>query len=775
MERYAHLKKILYEDSKKDKIKFLRNLLEILFEPVEIPEEQEQVYAKGILYICCWVLMPKSSIKVLPAEFQQINSLLDTDTSDLLNDFFGLFSKNYKNLSLIIRNDTLLSLALTISPQNKDFLSILQAKDCIPPLLWLLTYSPDHLKLASSFLPLAISKPNGVNELIQAFARGDNSFKLKNLATKVLKSLPSNNKTYYLENVIPQMIEIITEFECDLYVENILEQVLNSFLQSYSQIFLNVLENVEKKLDVDQIVKLYRVLIQTTPSHKVVLYRVSKKFVFFMNLFEFVCFLPLQIKKDIFVIFVQFFCYWEESVVSFIDYADNPLFLYRFCLSDQGKLVFDEITERKYSENFEKIQGMYEKNITKTQKIKEKIVKNNENNEKKAEEPDLIKTYDSLAQLIQMLSDNHGGSTTISSIFVGLLKKHEESPSFSIIYLINFMLLSLDPIFLINLPAQIQDFLVKTLNSQDEKLILISLQILLHSIPGNYDKTFYLLISPQIIEFSHSKTPEISEISTKVNNLISFHLQTPFSPSVHKKTSYSQILSDIDSSESYVSAIALHKLSLVLRNFSVIPWDSLSKQLTKDVFVFGELLKCYLIGLHQATVEGLEDLFINFEVSESFEVKSRILEILFFWVKKGVLKFLDKVLNFLDFVFLHETDENLKNGALMIAAEGIKKLKTGNFRILPRLIYNVLGIIRLGTSRLASNAEILQTTGAALVVINKIVKYSDFSHLEEYWKEIVAVVDVFDGYYKKTDNVRILLNNLQRNINVKKSVIEELL
>ena len=87
----------------------------------------------------------------------------------------------------------------------------------------------------------------------------------------------------------------------------------------------------------------------------------------------------------------------------------------------------------------------------------------------------------------------------------------------------------------------------------------------------------------------------------------------------------------------------------------------------------------------------------------------------------------------------------------------------------------MLGIIRLGTSRLASNAEILQTTGAALVVINKIVKYSDFSHLEEYWKGIVAVVDVFDGYYKKIDNVRILLNNLQRNINVKKSVIEELL
>ena len=253
--------------------------------------------------------MPKTSIKVLPSEFTRVYSLLDTDTSELLPLFFSKFEESYKELPLVICNDTLISLCLTIPVYNSNFFSILNAGHCIPPLLWLLTYSPDHLKLASAFLPEAISKANGINEFLLAFGRGDNTFKLKNLAIKILKSVPINNKIQYLQKVIPQMILIITEYKCDVYIENILENALNFLLEKNPEILLQILNEMEKTISVDELVKLYQILSQSTPPHNIILFRISSNFILYLNLFEYLCDHVLDIKNKLLRLLNQFFGY----------------------------------------------------------------------------------------------------------------------------------------------------------------------------------------------------------------------------------------------------------------------------------------------------------------------------------------------------------------------------------------------------------------------------------------------------------------------------------
>ncbi len=178
MERFEKILEIL-SNPKQDKINFLSQLLDNLFTTSDIPESQESTYKKAILYITCWILLPQTSIPSLPPEFSSVYSLLDTDTSSLLSKFYEKFKESYDDLSEIICNDTLLTICLTIPSYNEQFFSFLRAEHCISPLMWLLTYSPGHLKLASEMLPRAISKKGGVKELLECFARGDDSWKLK--------------------------------------------------------------------------------------------------------------------------------------------------------------------------------------------------------------------------------------------------------------------------------------------------------------------------------------------------------------------------------------------------------------------------------------------------------------------------------------------------------------------------------------------------------------------------------------------------------------------
>lgn len=719
--RYEKICQILAEE-KKDKLDFLNRLLEITMVSGEICEKEEPVFAKAILYLTCWIVMPCTSVKVLPSEFITIFSMLDADTSSLLPLFFERLIGNYCGLSDIICNDTLISLCLTVPHHGTELLMALRAEHCIPPLLWLLTYSPQHLKLASSLLPIAISKQNGVNELILAFGRGDDSYKLKNLAIKVLKSTPVHQKSQYLTNVIPQMVSILGQYKCDNFVENIIQESLTHLLEKYPDILLQILKDTEKKLSLDELVKFHQILTQATPPHPIILFRVSLNFDLYLNLFEYLAEKPLELKSKLNKLLVQFFAYWEEAVISLVDFIEKPSCEFTFTEAEDGKIFVKE--EAKVGK--------------------------------------CIEVFDCISKLIELIAESNVAVKVNSKFFSVLLSKYNEDSEFWVVYFINYMLSNLEPIFLVSLEIHVQAFLEKSLSSDDEKLNLISLQILCQSLAKNFDSHFLIKISPQVIQLKNSPNETISKIALQVNDQISKLLISNNAISeVLEKNQFSQILEDLGCKEDYISAISAYRVSLNIPAMDKVPWGHFHSQLHRNLFVFGEIVKCYLAGLRRNPVEGLEELFLQFEISD-LETQSRVIEVLFQWVRTGRLieKYDEKLMRFLNEVIENAQSMELKNGAMVVVGKVLKRVKTGSYKYLAELINAILNILKSSNSKMLTQQPISELTTSALLVLAKVFKYSYLDHYKSYLPEILSTLKIFDFYYKSDDNIRVLLNNV---------------
>lgn len=728
MERYLRLCEILFGD-KTDQVQFLEKLIEVLFLPGEVQEKEEASYGKGIMYVICWVLMPQTTVPV-PEEFKTVNGLLKSDTSCLVGKFFSSFQDTYKNLASIIRNDTLISVSLTVHPYNQELLSVLSAEDCIPSLLWLLTYSREHQKLSSQWLPAAISKPSGVETLIQTISKGDNTFKLKDLCIKILKTTPVHNKDTYLQSVVGQMIQIISDYAYDEYVQKIIEQVLNYFLIKFPQKVLNLIESYEESFDLEGFVKFFGTMVQFMPPSQLILYRISQGFEIYMNLYEFLCRTPLKLKSELEALLVQFFGYWKESIGDLMEYIELNVYKHSFKIMDNGRLSMESVDEEVRS----------------------------------------IQKYDNIGLLIGYLSSSRIGIQFCSDLFSNLLYRYDSHSQFWVIYFINYMLSTIEPVFLVNLPSQVQDFLYTALTSDDPKLNAISLEILAHSIPGNYENAFLLKISPKVIQLSNTRAEETSKIAEKVNKLISSHfLSSPVletHPNPSSTPNLTQILSDLSSPEAYICAISLHKLSLSLKSLKAIPWSYLHEQLNKETYVFDKLLKCYVVSLNLKPLQGLEELFIQFETNEII-AQSRILEILFHWIKQTQCfePFLDKNMKFLMRVVRDYSDTMIVNGAVVVISQIIKKIKFGSYSYLPDIISFSVSVIKASNSSLVCGTRISESTASALLLLYKIVKHSYYKHYEIYMAEILDAINIFDSYYKLQDNTKTLLSNLKALIN----------
>lgn len=733
MERFEKLKQILNKP-KENKIEFLQDLIEVVIDDGEIDESQEPLYKKGILYLTSWILLPQTSISALPEDFLKILSLLDTDTSSLLPIFYTKFEKKYQNLSKIICNDTLVAIGLTIPIYGEKFLELLNSEDCISPLLWLLTYSPSHLKLASEYLPIAISKPYGINELIESFSKGDNTYKLKNLLIKILKLTPKTNKTQYLLQVLPQMVLIITEYKCDLIVENILEHVLNHFIIRTPEVFLQMYEKVEEKLKADQRVKLFRILMQFVPPHVVVLYEIAKRFRFFMEFYEYLARSCLEIKGQVVAMLGQFFLYWQEVPLMFVEYSENLVASNKFTDNADGSISF----------------------------------------EKHESQLNPMDHLNHLSALLEHFANSSGSSKILSSIFSCLLAHFSESSSFSITYLVNYMLENLEPIFLISLTSEVQSFLEKTLILEDDKMLGLSLQIISHSIQNTPDKNFLLRISPRLIQLSKHENQLISELVQEIDKKISLVLkETNEIISQNLQDIDKKILEDLNSQEAYICGIGLYRLSLKLQSLNIIPWDLLDIHIGKDPFVFGELALCYKKALCIKPLEGLAHIFKTFSEA-SLENKSKIFEILFVWIRgQKHLENTHKILmSFLIGQISHNNDDMVKDGALVIIGKIVKKLGPGFHLYINDVVCEAVACIKLSNSRITSGGEIYKSTASGILVLEKVVKYCYADHVEPYLSEIAGVIQIFRGLYKGNDSLSVLAGNLEYEIQKRK--LEEL-
>lgn len=141
-------------------------------------------------------MLPPINPPPLPQELIVLRNQLRSETSILIPILFQKLIDTYikQNLPeayrILLYNDTLISVALLVPKYCTQFLSVLLAEDCIPSLLWILTYS-QHAPIAIQLLPRAIVKEEGVRELIITFGKGDNKAKLRNLAVKVLSTPPA--------------------------------------------------------------------------------------------------------------------------------------------------------------------------------------------------------------------------------------------------------------------------------------------------------------------------------------------------------------------------------------------------------------------------------------------------------------------------------------------------------------------------------------------------------------------------------------------------------
>ncbi|OMJ69272.1 hypothetical protein SteCoe_33043 [Stentor coeruleus] len=733
MERFEKLKQILSKP-KENKIEFLQDLIEVVIDDGEIDETQESFYKKGILYLTSWILLPQTSISALPEDFLKILSLLDTDTSSLLPLFYAKFEQKYENLSKIICNDTLVAIALTIPNYGEKFLHLLNSDDCISPLLWLLTYSPSHLKLASEYLPIAISKPYGINELIDSFSKGDNTYKLKNLLIKILKLTPKTNKNQYLLQVLPQMVLIITEYKCDLIVENILEHVLNHFIIRTPELFLKMYDKVEEKLKADQRVKLFRILMQFVPPHVVVLYEIAKRFRFFVEFYEFLAGGCLEIKGQVLAMLGQFFLYWQEASLMFVEYSENLTSTYKFTDLADGSITF----------------------------------------EKQEAQLNPMDHLNHLSSMLEHFANCSGSSKILSSIFSCLLIHFSESSSFSITYLVNYMLENLEPIFLISLTSEVQHFLEKTLISEDDKMLGLSLQIISQSMQNNPDKSFLLRISSRLLQLSKHENQFISQISQEIDKKISLILmKTTEIIGENPQDIDKKILEDLESQEAYICGIGLYRLSLNLQSLSIMPWELLDRHIGKDPFVFGELALCYKKALSFKPLEGLAHIFKKF-AEASLENKSKILEILFVWIRgqKHIENFHKILMGFLMGQVSPNNDDMVKDGALVIIGKIVKKLGPGFHLYINDVVCEAVACIKLSNSRIASGRDAYKSTASGILVLEKVVKYCYADHVDPYLPEIAGAIQIFRGLYKKNDSLSVLAGNLEYEIQKRK--LEEL-
>lgn len=719
MERFEKITEIL-SDPKQDQLNFLNQLLDHIFIQTEIPEAQESTYKKAILYITCWILLPQTSIPSLPSEFSSIISLLNTNASSLLPKFFENFQASYENLPEIICNDTLLTICLTISEYNEKIFSFLRAEHCISPLMWLLTYSPSHLKLASEMLPRAICKKGGVKELLECFARGDDSWKLKNLCIKILKKTPRTGKKEYVELVVEQVVEIMTQYNCDKIVESAMEDVSNYYLQNFPDSVLPYIKKFSSGcLNASQIVKFFRIFAQYLPPNYLILFGISDFFGFFVELWMHVHGTVLQIRNEILTIFVQFFVYWEYAGENFVQFLEGGLRQYVFLENSNSEIEFIKA------------------------------------------QPETIENFSSLFSLFTHFSEVSGASLIFPKIFSSLLENFTKGQNSNLLSCLSYILETIEPIFLVNMPKNIENLLKNCIMSENEELTLIILQILLYTPQDQLTKDFWLQVSPKVINAKNSENPEIADLGSQINEKISKVFQnstTQPDPIVQKPDeSWSE---ELDSKEAYLNAIGLHKLSLTAKENTDIPWKKLQIMLEKEDFVFGELLKCYIKLLEIQGDAGISELIQSYHNGVD-GVKLRVLEILFFWAKnsKNALKFSDRVLTFLNQISSQSANDEIIDGSLVVTAQLVRRLKSSFFPYIGNYLHNILNTLSLCNSRLTTKQDLPKHISSSLVLLRKLLKHCPAT--EDYLNDLTTVIKTFKSLYSNSNtNLSILLHNV---------------
>ncbi|CAG9327009.1 unnamed protein product [Blepharisma stoltei] len=737
---YEKLSKVLGSD-KSNKLDFLEKIIECVFQDYDcLPEEFEAQFSKSVVYLLCWILLPRIDPPPLPQDLLILRSQLDIDTSSLSSILYSKLIETYnkpgipETYKILLYNDTLISISLLIPKFNTEFLSVLLASDSIPPLLWILTYT-QYASIAIQLLPRAIIKKDGVKELINSFGKGDNKDKLKNLAVKVLTSPPNKwteiPRDEYVRNICDQAVDLMINHKCDAYVDSILSETANILLNNYPDevlnLFLRHIMITPGEIESKMICLEY--LMKYNPPHRLILYHVSNNFAFFMNAYEYLQgYKALLVNSTVNSIMLQFFKYWPEASHQLYDYVSQPDHLWSFTINDDGQ-VFAIDT---------------------------------------APDPiEKIDFYNKITNLIELLSSSPLSEKACADLFSMLLQRFNESSPLDSVYLIVYMVQNLGQERLLMHPKHMSFFLTKMLDSQDPSILEITLTILSMSLAGVSfsieDKSFLIQISPKVIDLTSHQNLEIKQLAGAVNSMISQAISQS-TIEVTKDDKYADIYKDLSSKKPYERALGLFRISTLIKNQEIeIPWSAIENAIEdEDTFVFGNLVKAYMSLFtvkRELTLQRLKTVYRQASVLSKEKIMEIIYQLIRMMQDKTILVE-SSLFVWMISLFSTEEDEMLRNGIMSVIAELVKYGKGGISGGFSFVMRSALNSVKISSARVQSAQPVDGLLVSALKLIAKAVKHVPIEILQDDIQDIHDSVHILEQFYKKDDNISILIKSI---------------
>ena len=698
----------LLNSNKEKPSEFLKQLVPLVFTATD-----ESLVSKAVTYLVSWLLMPSlDKLPPLPSNLVSLHQKLKTSTSDVLPLYFHHFLEAYPkslepSIKAILYSDTVLALVLMIDNYSEEALSSLEARDCIPPLLWILTYS--QTKKAIHMLPKAITKPKGVKEIIEAFGRGDDKQQLKVMCTKVLSSPPKFYSQKYFLNIAQQILEMLLHSQCDLYTKDILSRTLSNIMQKETQVASLVTSQLEfnSQKTLDKTLECLEVLSAKEPPAQRILEIIYCNFTLLVTLQVFLeNYKAVYIKEPLKKVLIQFFRYHNTAASSLVKFIQDPVFPYSFQVNEKGKVLYTN-----HPQNLDPLDAVV-----------------------------------GICNFLSQLQDSSLSKKCAEQVFSELLSEFKDNKP-EVTAAILHMAQNIEVPQLVSNPTHLKNFLKTMLNREDTQTIAGTLSILTYLLSGDYsieNKQFLVEIWPKVLDLSKHHNIQVRELSGLVDSLISKQLS---GKDLSCYSDYKHLSRELSSKEPYRIAAGLQKLNLLIKfgeNFEVY-WDLLDRILEEcDVFVLNSLSKTFGFIFEVKGAAALQHLRNAFFSSSELS-KSKVIEILYQNI--GVVSANSEKLLHLIRAALTQNNPDVRKGTMLLLSEFVKHKKLGVYPYLPEVVSVALGVVQKSSSSLYQSKAEDETLPSALLILKRLLKYSCRDHISSYTQEILEKLSILQNYY----------------------------
>lgn len=718
---------------------FLQSLISHIFSASSLPEKYEPVLTKSMLYLTSWILLPKLSSlpHELPSAFTDLYSQLNEDTSTLYSNFLSNYTSSYQsrstlspNLFTILYNEITLSILLAIP--SIELFQVLTSEHAIPPLLWLLTYTPSLRNKVSTLLTFSVMKEDGVYFLIKSISKGDDKDTLRRFIISILSSMPKTvDQKLYASNIMEQMMKMVCKEEMDIYFENIIVESIHAVGNRAGDTVRDIIEKYMIVRDSDSVngaVKGMSRCVKREPPSLLVMYCLDRQWEIMSELNWFLRrYRSLEVCKVVKEMIVQQMRYSEISAALLYSALSKDICKYSFCLDENMNII---VSERMSDLN---IQSWLE----------------------------------SITDLLDGLKSSDLGQKVIGDLFSILIQNYSHN-SFSTTFILLYILENMREEMLLTTSDSIISFLQLNISSDDPEVLLISLNIL-EAILDKFEletpsKLFLLQITPRILHLTKHESREIRVKAICINEIISSIYTSPsFStqPSLENKL---ETFKAITSKHAYERGYGYLKIRNLIMSGK---WEKevlniMSSSLDEEeVYVFDQSLAAWKASGMKHMEDTLKHLMQKGREAEEAWRVERVNEIIFLIIKeKGILihNVLNAIIVYVQ-TLMDKRNEDVICSSLMLLSQICKALKSGIHTHLPYIFRTAINYVKSYTLK---EQNVKQDSGmkASLVILEKIMKYLDAELILPYLTDISQTIELLSSSNLNEENT-ILLHNTQ--------------